>query len=179
MFMITEGNSMQAHLRGVRFMKAVLVPMIAAFTIAGCGGSTVTYTGDRVTQQNYMIQLQDGDQQGEWKTNEVAIKFQSRTTPEILKIDGTVELVGGFAIGFNYINNFSVNLLFLDAQGNVIGNSLIYAGNTNLSIPIPMRFERSIPVPGGARQISFAYNGELIDSNVRDRTSYSIWFSPP
>jgi hypothetical protein len=170
---------MQVHLRGVRFMKTAILLMIAAFTIAGCGGSSVTYKGDRVTQQNYMIQLIDGNQQGEWKTNEVAIKFQSQTTPEILKIDGTVELVGGFAIGFNYINNFAVSLLFLDNQGNVIGSSLIYAGDHNLSIPIPMRFEGTIPIPGGARQVSFAYNGELIDSNGRDRASYSIWFSPP
>jgi hypothetical protein len=160
-------------------MKITFLLTIAAFTIAGCGASTVTYKGDKATQQNYMIQLIDGSQQGEWKTNEIAIKFQYQMIPQTLKIDGTVELVGGFAIGFNYINNFAVNLLFLDSQGNVIGNSLVYAGDNNLSIPIPMRFERTISIPGGARQISFAYNGELIDSNVRDRTSYSIWFSPP
>ncbi len=165
---------MQTHLRGVRFIKMAFLLMIAAVAVAGCAERTVTFRGDKVTQQNYMIPLKEGNQQGEWKTNEVAIKFQYRMTPETLKIDGTVGLVGGFDIGFNYINNFAVNLLFVDDQGNVIGSTLVYAGDNNLSIPIPMRFGSTIPIPGGAQQISFSYRGELSGDST-----YSIWFSPP
>jgi len=169
---------MHANLRGVRFMKTVFWLMVAAVTIAGCGATALSYKGDKVNRQNPMVVLEDGNQQGEWKTNELAIKYQYRMTPEALKIAGTVELVGGFAIGFNYISNLAVNLLFLDNQGMVIESSLVYAGNNNLSIPIPMRFERTIPMPEGARTISFSYDGKLIDSNDKDVTTYNIWFSP-
>jgi hypothetical protein len=168
---------MQTHLRGVRFIKAILLLMIAAFTISGCGASLFTYRGDKITQQNLMVVLKDGNQQGEWKTNELAIKYQYQMTPEILKFAGTVELVGGFAIGFNSLNHLAVYLLFLDNQGIVIENALIYAGQNNLTIPIPMRFEKTIPVPGGAQTFSFAYDGELRDSGD-DTTTYNIWFSP-
>jgi hypothetical protein len=176
-FKLSEVHPMLVYLRGVRLMKRVFWLMIAAFTLAGCEGGMVTYKGDKIPQQNFMVRLQDGNQQGEWKTNELAIKYQYLVTPETLKITGTVELVGGFAIGFNYINHLAVNLLFLDNQGNVIKSSLVYAGSNNLSIPIPMPFERIIPIPEGAQQISFSYDGELIDA-THDRTSYSIWFSP-
>lgn len=173
------GYSMQAHSTGVRFMKMAILLMLAAVTFAGCGGNWLTFKGDKVTQENLTIQLQEGNQQGEWKTNELAVKYQYQMTPETLKIEGTVELVGGFATGFNYISNLAVNLLFLDNQGTVIENSLVYSGNHSLVFSIPMQFERTIPVPEGARKISFAYDGRLVDAGGDDDiTSYDIWFTP-
>jgi hypothetical protein len=173
------GYSMKAHSTGVRFIKMAFLLMLSAVTIAGCGGNWFTYKGDKVTQENLMIQLQEGNQQGEWKTNELAVKYQYQMTPETLKIEGTVELVGGFATGFNYISNLAVNLLFLDNQGTVIENSLVYSGNHSLVFSIPMQFERTIPVPEGARKISFAYDGKLVDAGGDDDiTSYDIWFTP-
>ena len=152
--------------------------MIAAFTIAGCGGRPFTYKGDKVTQPNLMVVLKDGNQQGVWKTNELAITYQYQMTPETLKIAGTTELVGGFPLGFRWITRLAVYLLFLDNQGIVIENALIYAGENNLSIPIPMGFERTIPIPEGTQSISFAYDGELMDLKNHDTTTYNIWLSP-
>ncbi|MFH0994653.1 MAG: hypothetical protein V1844_04045 [Pseudomonadota bacterium] len=169
---------MHALLRSVRFTKSILLLMIAAFAIAGCGGRLFTYNGYKVTQPNLMVMLQDGDQQGEWKTNELSIKYQYRMTPETLMIAGTTELLGGFAIGFRSIRHLAVYLLLLDNQGNVIENALVYAGQNNLSIPIPMLFEKTMPIPEGTQAISFAYDGELMDSGDDDGTSYNIGFSP-
>jgi len=138
-----------------RFIKAIFILMIATFTIAGCGGRLFTYKGDKVTQKDLMVQLMDGNQQGVWKTNEVAIKYQYRMTPETLTFAGTIELVGGF----KYFSRLAVQLLFLDDQGIVIENKLIYsAGNYRPIVSIPMDFEKTIPIPDGARTISFAYD---------------------
>jgi hypothetical protein len=170
---------MQAHLKGVRFINVAFLLMVAVFTIAGCGGRLFTYKGGKITQQNLMVPLQDGNQQGEWKTNELAIKYQYQMTPEILNIAGTTELLGGFATGFSQIGRLAVYLLFLDDNGIVIDNALIYsAGNHYSSNMFPMSFEKTIPVPVGARKISFAYDGVLVDPGDEDATSYSIGFSP-
>jgi hypothetical protein len=167
------------HLRENRFIKTTLFLMMAAFIIAGCGGKLFTYKGDKVTQKNFMVLLKDGDQQGVWKTNELAITYQYQMTPETLKIVGTTELLGGFAIGFSWIKYLAVYLLFLDDQGIVIENALIYsAGNHRPIDTIPMAFEKTIPIPEGARTISFAYEGELTGSGTEDQTAYNIWFSP-
>jgi hypothetical protein len=164
------------HLRGVQLIMALLI--FAAFTITGCGGSLFTYKGDKVTQQNLIVQLDNGNQQGEWKTNEVAIKYQYQMTPESLKISGTVEMVGGFATGFSEIGHLAVYLLFLDNQGIVIENALMYsAGNHQPSKMFPMAFERTITSPEGVRTISFAYDGVLVDPG-EGTTAYSIGFSP-
>ena len=72
--------------------------------------------GNKVNQKNLMVLLKDGNQQGLWKTNELSITYQYQMTPETLKIAGTTELVGGFAIGFNWIKHLAVYLLFLDNQ---------------------------------------------------------------
>jgi hypothetical protein len=143
------------HLKGNQFIKVAFLLMITAFTITGCGGSLFTYNGYKVTQKDLMVQLEDGDQQGEWKTNELAIKYQYQITPETLKISGTVEMISGF----KYFSHLAVYVLFLDKQGIVIENILIYSGdNYRPIVTIPMDFEKSIPIPGGARTISFAYD---------------------
>jgi hypothetical protein len=167
------------RLRDSQFIKATVVLLVAAFTTAGCGGRLFTYKGDKITQQNLMVQLQDGNQQGEWKTNELAIKYQYQMTPETMNISGTVELLGGFAIGFSQIGRLAVYLLFLDDQGIVIENDLIYSVGNHHSINMtPMLFEKSIPIPAGVRAMSFAYDGVLVDPGDEDSTAYSIGFSP-
>jgi hypothetical protein len=146
------------HLRDKRFMMALLIVILAALTVAGCGESRYIYKGAKVTQNDLKVQLTDGNQQGVWKTDVLAIKYQYQMSPEILNIDGTIELVGGFAIGFKYISHLAVYLLFLDNQGNVIENNLVYAGENNLTVPTPMGFEKTIPIPEGVRTISFTYD---------------------
>jgi hypothetical protein len=167
------------HLRDNRFIKTTFVLMIAAFFLAGCGGRLFTYKGGKVTQKNFMVLLKEGDQKGVWKTNELEITYQYQMTPETMKIAGTTELLGGFAIGFSSIKHLSVYLLFLDDQGIVIENALIYsAGNHRPIDTIPMVFEKTIPIPDGSRTISFAYDGELTEGGTEGHTAYSISFSP-
>ena len=167
------------HLRDNQFVKLFFIIMIAAFTFVGCGGRWFTYNGYKVTQKNLMVQLEERNQQGVWKTNELAIKYQYQMTPDTLKILGTVELVGGFATGFSQIGRLAVYLLLLDNQGIVIENALIYsAGNHHSSNMFPMAFESTIPLPDGVRTISFTYDGMLVDPGDDSGTSYSIGFSP-
>ncbi|MBI5591361.1 MAG: hypothetical protein HY881_12855 [Deltaproteobacteria bacterium] len=159
------------HLRDNRFTKITFL-MIVALTIAGCGGSLLTYKGNKVTQRDLMVLLKDGNQQGVWKTNELAITYQYQMTPETLNFTGNTKLVGGFALGFRRITRLSVYLLFLDNQGIVLDNVLIYSlGSHHATDGIPMDFENTIPIPAGARTISFAYEGVL--DGVND-----IGFSP-
>jgi hypothetical protein len=167
------------YLKGNRLIKTALILVFAALTIAGCGGNLFTYKGDKVTREDLITKIEDGNQKGVWKTNELAIKYQYQKTPETLKISGAVELVGGFAIGFREIGHLAVYLLFLDNKGIVIENSLIYAVGNHHSIDmVPMLFEREIPIPGGSDSISFAYDGFLMDPGDDGATGYSIGFSP-
>jgi hypothetical protein len=149
--------------------------MIAAGILSACSPKLFTYNGNKVTQKNRMIPLKDGDQNGVWKTDELAIKYQYQMAPETFKIAGTTELLGGLAIGFDQISRLAVYLLFLDNQGIVIENALVYStANYRTFDSTPMDFEKTMPIPDGVRTISFAYNGELTGM----AGGYSIWFSP-
>ncbi len=145
--------------------------MIASLCLSGCGGSLFSYKGDRVDRMDLMVPLLDGNQEGEWKTSELSVKYRYQKTPDGLKIGGTTALAGGLGTGFTYISHLAVYLLLLDDQGVVIENTLVYAGENNLSFPTPMEFEKTIPMPDGVRKISFAYDGDL------DGT-YDIWYRP-
>lgn len=166
--------------RDGRFTKTIICLSAVAFILAGCGASLFSYKGYKVTQKNFMVPLKDGDQKGVWKTNELAVNYQYQMTPETLKIAGTTDLIGGFAIGFTWIKYLAVYLLFLDDQGIVIENALIFsAGNHRPANDInPMVFEKTIPIPEGSRRISFAYEGELTGAGTEEQSSYNIWFSP-
>ncbi len=166
-------------LRGARFKTAIFISAIAIFTIAGCGGRSITDKGERVTQKNFLILLKEGDQQGVWKADELALKYKYQMSPGTLDISGTAELVDGFATGFKWIESLAVYLLFLDNQGVIIDNVLIYStGNHRAVDSIPMVFESKIPVPDVAQTISFAYEGELMGPAAADRTTHTIRFFP-
>ena len=68
------------HLRGSQFVKVFFIAMIAAFLLTGCGGKLFTHKGDKVTQKDLMVLLKDGNQQGVWKTYELAITYQYQMT---------------------------------------------------------------------------------------------------
>lgn len=154
--------------------------MLAVVTLTGCNGRFFSYKGATITEKNHTIALQPGDQQGIWKTNELALNYHYRMTPENLKISGTVNLADGLAIGFSVINRLVVQLLFLDSQGTVINNVILYSADDHHPIDVtPMIFDKTIPIPSETRSISFTYDGELLDNGGgNDSTSVNIWNFP-
>ena len=161
-----------------RFLQMYLLIITAVFTLAGCNGRLFTYKGATITQANHIIRLQAGDQRGIWKTNELAIDYHYQMRPESLKISGTVKLVGGFALGFSSINRLNVQLLFLDNQGTVTDNVVIYSAEGHRPVDLtPMNFDETIPIPPDSKAISFTYDGELMDGG-NDATFIDIWSFP-
>lgn len=176
-FFMTGVDSMRY--RYCRYIKTTICIIITAGIVSACSPGLFTYKGAKVSQKNRMILLKQGEQQGVWKTNELAITYQYHLTPEVMKLTGNTELVGGFAIGFRRIKRLTVNLLFLDKQGLVIESPLIYSAGIDRAIDtLPMDFERTIPVPEGSQAISFAYEGELAESGTEGSTFYNIWNAP-
>jgi hypothetical protein len=154
--------------------------MIAAGIISACSPTLFTHNGSKVTQKNRMIPLKQGEQQGVWKTDELSVTYQYQMNPEVLKIAGTIELIGGFKIGFTQIKQLAVNLLFLDKQGIVNESPLIYTISLRAIDMFPMKFESMIPVPEGTQAISFAYDGELAGGGGNNGASatVNIGYSP-
>ena len=76
-----------------RFLKLSFLIMVAAVILAGCSGRYFTYKDAAITQIDYVTQLQQGDKQGIWKTNELALNYKYHITPETLWLYGAVNLV--------------------------------------------------------------------------------------
>ncbi|MBI5593358.1 MAG: hypothetical protein HY881_23120 [Deltaproteobacteria bacterium] len=162
-----------------RFMQVFFLIMVAVVSFNGCNGRLFSYKGVTITQKNRMVQLQQGDHQGIWKTNELELNYHYQMLPETLNISGTVNLVGGFATGFSSVDRLVVQLLFLNNQGTVIENFIVYSANNYHSINyIPMIFDRTIPIPAETHAISFTYDGMLSDGGGDGPTGISIWNFP-
>lgn len=81
-----------------------------------------------------------------------------------LKMSGIVKLAGGFAVGIKMIDQLSVQVLFLDDQGTVLANDVLYRVQANTPSDLtPLRFNRSFPVPAGTQGIAFTCDGSLSD----------------
>ncbi len=159
-----------------RFLKLSFLIMVAAVILAGCSGRYFTYKDAAITQTDYVIQLQQGDQQGVWKTNELALNYKYHMTPETLRLYGAVDLVGGFYIGFSSVDRLVVQLLFLDNTGTVLDDVVLYSADYKHQIHMfPMNFDRTFPVPANTSAISFTYDGKLMDSG---KIATSVMFFP-
>ena len=83
------------------------------------------------------------------------------------------------------LSNFStakyldVNLLFLDKQGTVIRNELLFsAGDHYEFTSVRPSFEKTIPVPDGTVSFSFAYDGVLVDGKTNSTEEYTVGYFP-
>lgn len=159
--------------------KLILI-MVATFTLTGCSSKFFTYKGITITQENYVVELKQGEQQGVWQTNELAINYRYLLTSESFKLSGDLTLLGGFAIGFNSVDHLVVQLLLLDSQGVVIGNVNIYSADHHHSIQfIPMSFESDVSVSPDIKAIAFTYDGRLSDgAGTLEGTSINIGYFP-
>ncbi len=162
----------------------------AALMLFGCQAHGLSYQGAQITRQTDIIPLpMQKAAKGIWKTNELSVDYTGQSSGQMLQIAGVVKLVGGFAVGFNAIDRLAVQVLFLDDQGTVLADAVMYSiQGTTPSDLTPLRFDRSFPIPAGTRAISFAYDGELSDGGGiprfparagGDRTQVKIGYFPP
>jgi hypothetical protein len=163
----------------IRLQIASLMIIIAIIGVTGCGGKFTVEKGDKVSRKNFLIPIKDGKQQGEWKTNELSIAYEYEIASKTMGIAGTVQLLGGFSIGFQWITGLQAHLLLLDEQGFVMEIIPVYSsGLRRTSDSRAMVFESKIPIPESVRTFSFAYEGELKGAGALDSSTFSIQFSP-
>ena len=157
----------------------IICMVIAVLVLNACGGKFFTYKGAAVTRKNLKVSLLDGDRSGEWNANDqLTIKYKYQKASDALKISGKAELLAGMS-AFKIVKQLSVYLLFLDANGLVIDDPLIFStGNFLDTSMTAMTFDKALTIPQGTRALSFAYTGELVSTGTGGQTTYSIWNYP-
>ena len=162
-----------------RYFLSLFCVAAALTMLTGCVGTLFSYRGAVVAQPNNRFALKEGDQEAVWKTNELAVTYRYQKSQASLKISGTVELLEGFATGFTSAKYLDVTILFLDKQGTVIENAILYsAGDHYAFTSVPMAFEKTISVPDGADSFSLGYDGVLVDATSNEAVAYTIGYFP-
>lgn len=161
-------------------MKKLIIVVVAMAILTGCSPKWFSYQGATITHADHLIRLQEGEQQGIWKTNDLGIEYRMQKVSGNLTISGTIDFSSGFLHGFNTINRFVVQLLLVNGEGMVMDNIVVYSSEDNRSINItPLYFEKTAAVPQECRSISFTYDGLLMDGGGGgEATSTSVWYFP-
>jgi hypothetical protein len=169
----------EINMNYLNYYKNIFI-LCAVISLSGCSGTFLSYKGKVITQENNIIDLKQGDQQGIWKTNELSIIYHYQLVNGSVKISGEVDLLGGLQTGFNAVDHLIVQLLILNDNSTVINNVNIYSADHFHSTKyIPMLFDATISIPSDAKSISFTYDGRLSDgAGVDEGTSYDFWYFP-
>ena len=167
------------QLRPMRYILAIFSIAIVLTELTGCAGTLFSYRGKVVAEPKNRFAFKEGDQQAIWDTGDLALNYRYQKSADSLKISGTVELSSGMLTNFSTAKYLDINLLFLDKQGTVIQNMLLFsAGDHYEFTSVRPSFEQTIPVPDGSDSFSFAYNGVLMDGKTMSTEEFTVGYFP-
>lgn len=144
--------------------------------LAGCGMSALSDT--KPISKTYRLPLKEDIQEGTWTAKDIRVGYRYRiAAPGTLELSGDLALDHYLSTGFTVIDQLTLSVLFLDAEGRIFGQQAIYLVAGKQPIDQVMRFDRILAVPEGTKAFSFSYSGEVSASGDGDgRTTYTFWF---
>jgi len=114
----------------------------------------------------------------EWKTNELAIKYQYRMTPETLKIAGTTNWSVDLPLDSPILHTWQCTCYFLTTRELLLKTPLFMREKIISLFRFPCFLKKQYPYLREPKQFPFAYDGELADSGHDGGAAYNIWLSP-
>jgi hypothetical protein len=151
--------------------------ILVAGLISGCAG---TITGSKQQQLNpkNLTQLEKGRETTDfWRGKDLTLSYKYHLTGPTLKINGTIAL-SKHLTNYTVMDHLRLNLYFVDAGGNIVSRTLIYAAPHRRWIPmLNLNFNRLITVPPGVEALAFTYDGKVSDGMNSDGggISWDFW----
>uniref|UniRef100_A0A7C4MS26 Lipoprotein n=1 Tax=Desulfatirhabdium butyrativorans TaxID=340467 RepID=A0A7C4MS26_9BACT len=144
--------------------------------LAGCGMSSLNDV--KPIAKKYRLPLKEDVQEGTWTSKDIQVGYRYRIgAPGTLELSGDLALDNYLITGFTAIDRLTLSVLFLDAEGRILGQKAIYLVAGRQPVDQLMRFDRILALPEGAKAFSFSYSGEVSASGDNDgRSNWNFWF---
>lgn len=156
--------------------------LLLCTVIIGCAGLQTSYVGTPAHPDNrYPLTTTNGGPAA-WQAKDMALHYESFLNNGALEIKGTVERLNTIK-NFSVINYFRVSIYFLNTEGIILGNQLLWsAGNRVDEAFVRWTFDKQIPLPAGTAAIGFSYRGGFSDGGGGDsgsaQTGWEVWARP-
>jgi len=100
-------------------IKLAILFFLIPFFVA-CSGVNPLSSGAWVEEKNRIPVLQDGQQEGSWKTRDLSIKYELRQEANTIHISGIVDFGGYINMGFSTLETLTVYIHSLKDNGIVL-----------------------------------------------------------
>lgn len=160
----------------MHMLRWIAVWMGCVALLAGCGMFGLKDT--KPISKTYRLPLKEDLQEGTWTAKDMRVAYRYRIgAPGTLELSGDLTLDNYLGTGFTVIDQLTLSVLFLDAEGRIFGQQAIYLVGGRQPIDQVMRFDRILALPEGTKAFCFSYSGEVSASGDDDgRTTYTFWF---
>ena len=139
-----------------------------------CTSSLDTYQG-KTADQKSRIALNSGSHNGVWQTDDLTVKYSYSRNPNNLRISGDVELSDKMKDASDTVQNFVLQVNFLNAAGQALGTKeLVMAGYRETLTK--WDFDHKFEPPAGTSAMALSYDGQM--GGDRGGLAEKFWHDP-
>ena len=161
------------------FVKLAILFFLIPFFIA-CSGVNPLSSGAWVEEKNRIPVLQDGKQEGSWKTRDLAITYELRQDANTIYISGEVNFAGYIGGGFSTLERLTVYIHSLKDNGIVLQTKPVktFGYRRHFDLMGPMTFKGQFDTSSEADilAVAFSYDGTVMEGG--GRTTWDFWKVP-
>ena len=160
-------------------IKLAIVFFLIPFFIA-CSGVNPLSSGAWVEEKNRIPVLQDDQQEGSWKTRDLAINYELRQDGNTIHISGEVDFGKHIGGGFSTLETLTVYIHSLKDNGIVLQTKPVktFGYRRHFDLMGPMTFNGQFNASGEAEivAVAFSYSGTVMEGG--GRTTWDFWKIP-
>ena len=142
------------HTLGIKFVAVAL----ALISLTACQGSLLSYRGRAAKPENRIDLKNGGPYRGFYQTRDIAIDYEYVNQADAFQFSGAVKFDNALVYNFRTVENFSLQLNYLDSDGKVIDTTWLARSGYQQQIE-DLPFSRTLSLPLGTAGLAFSYSG--------------------
>ena len=160
-------------------LRSALLLLLAQLVIA-CAGVNPMSPGAWVEEKDRVPVLQDGRQQGSWKTPDLSIEYELKKEANRLQISGVVDFGAYITKGFSTLEYLYIYIHTLKENGIVVKTIPIktFGYRRHFDLLGKMSFKGDLDISGDVDivAVAFSYSGTVMEGG--GRTTWDFWKVP-
>lgn len=156
------------------FARGFLVLFLSA--LIACASSLDTYQG-KSADPNSRILLNGGSHNGMWQTDDLTVNYSYSRKPNILQITGNVALKDKLKDASNIVQNFILQVNFLNADGQALGTKELAVASYREMIT-NWDFDHNFELPANTYAMAFSYQGQMGVEATGGGSAEQFWHDP-
>jgi hypothetical protein len=142
--------------------KIIIFISLSLFCLLACTGTKERFREKIANQDDQIHIISSSTDSGVWNTKELSVNYTYTSLPDYFNLTGYISISEYITNTYSKIRSLSVQVIFLDNNGKLVGTTYInpiYSVNSNP--PRKIKFNSNLSLPAEAVAFCFSYSGEF------------------